>query len=422
MRINVTQFSLHFISIALGIVSNDQLIAQSALTISKHLQPGFLQLLAKFNFAIACKNNSSLVYTLLPEDMGYSVHPLIKSRSNRFEDKAADVKACNQKVESTNTLLSQLHVSSESNEERQEKLETEYQSEKFPKLKLVDSQQFDSTDFSSFLHKTVSSNRFSLKAKNSHFALHHNLYHVWLASFIPDGFWPQLLTRIISDERISSNLSSLLHIPLTDLLNYVSRGSGTPSLWKLCQKGFIFEYEQTKVLELKEVSNKTRDFINYNELNLSVEYATQIELTIYNSQIAKLHNQEGSLEQSVVRFTSKLLVSIGQHILDITEEFPDVFTDSYNRVLSYVPCPLGLLQEDDCISQFDDSIDHHFLCFSGFNVYCFSMRELLDAYITESRSISCAKHKKMLVEQIAPDMVSSLLCTNNHYWSFLVVF
>lgn len=379
-------------------MSNDQLIAQSAFTISEHLQPGFLTLLAKLDFAIACKNDCALVYTLLPEDMGYSIRPLLASISNWFE---ADVKARNQKVGSTTDIPSQLHISSES---MQEKSETGYQPEKFPNLKLVNAQEFDSTDFS--FSQTISSGILSLKAKKD--ALYHNLYHVWLASFIPDGFWPQLLAKIISDDNISSSLSKLLYIPLGDLLNCMS--SGTPSLWKLCQKMLIIEYEQTKILELKEVTNQTKDFIDCSKINLSKEYASQIELTIYNRQIATLYDQrqEGNFKQTVTWLTSKLLVSIGQHILDITEEsFHGIFTDTRSReFLSYVPCLLGLSQKDDCIPQFDPGVDGHFVCFADFNVHCFSMRELLHAYTMESRSVSCPRHKEMLVEQIAPDMVS----------------
>ena len=227
-----------------------------------------------------------------------------------------------------------------------------------------------------------------------------NLYRVWLASFIPDGFWPQLLTRIISDDRINSILSDFLSIPLNKS-RYLSSDVSS-----LCQKGFSIHYDQTKLLELKEVSNEIKNFTN--KLNLSEKYATQIELTIYTSQIAALRNayQKLNTRQNFIRLASKFLVVIEQHILDIGEEwFPGTFYDTCSN--SYVPCPVCSSQGDNCIFHSDNANDptHQFLCFGGVNTFCFSARDLLDAYATQSRSINCPTHKELFVKEIAPDMV-----------------
>ena len=231
-----------------------------------------------------------------------------------------------------------------------------------------------------------------------------NLYRVWLAPFIPDGFWPQLLTRIILDDRISSILSDFLSIPL-----YKSRYLSS-DVSSLCQKGFSIHYDQTKLLELKEVSNEIKNTAN--KLNLSEKYATQIELTIYTSQIVALRNayQKINTKQNFIRLASKFLVIIEQHILDIGEEwFPGTFYDTCSQeVYSYVPCPVCSSQGDNCIFHSDSANDptHQFLCFGGVNAFCFSARDLLDAYATQSRSINCPTHKELLVKEIAPDMVT----------------
>ena len=273
-------------------------------------------------------------------------------------------------------------------------------SEKFPKPKLVSSQEFDTTDLSFLPLRKIP----SLKPKS----LAQNLYRTWLASFIPDGFWPQLLTKIISDDSISSILSSILFIPLQNnrcSLSYAN--TGATSLWKLHQKGFVIEYENKKLLELREVSNKIDNFDK--KINLSEKYASQVELVIYTGQIASLCKecQEDGLRHNPIRMASKMLVLIEQHILDIREWFPDTFCDPKNGdVLSYVPCPLGILQEDECISCFDNSADYHFLCFGGFNVICFSLKDILEAYAKQSKYISCPTHEKLSVQQLAPDVVS----------------
>ena len=386
-------------------MSNDQLIAQSTLTISKHLQAGFLALLAKFDFAIACNNECALVHALLPKDLGYSIQPLTRRRAANPEASDEDVESANQ-LQVLKTSLKEECTSTESTvieKEFRVHEEVKCQAEKFPKLKLVSSEEFDAVDLSS-LHQVSSRRVLSLIGKDPI----QNLYRIWLASFIPDGFWPQLVTRIISDGSISSVLSNF--IPLEGNSCSLSCANfDVPSLWKLYQKGLVIQYEQKKLLELKEISNKIKHFDN--ELNLSKKYASQVELVIYTSQMEKLHInecQEIGLRKNAVRLASKLLVLIEQHILDIGEEwFPDTFSDTSNKdILSYVPCPLGLLQEDNCVSFSHNSTDYPFLCFNDFNVFCFSLRDILDAYATQSKCIVCPTHKKLFVKQIAPDLVS----------------
>ena len=389
----------------LGIVSNDKLIAQSTLTISEHLQAGFLALLAKFNFAIAWKDHHTLVHTLLPKELRFSTWSLTSGLSSSIlETATVEYDPNAEAIGQVPKLATMQNISMEFNEDVHEKVES--QMKEFPKLKVVKSQEFDSSDVC-FSHQIVSRDLLSLKARDPHLILHHNLHRVWLASFIPDGFWPQLLTKMISDDNISSLLSDFLRIPTNKSRCSLKTISDVTSLWKLCQKGLLIHYEQTKLLELKEVSNEM--ISSTKELNLSKNYAGQLELTVYTDQIATLHNAyQKRSKENVTRSATKFLVAVEQNILDIGEEwFPDTFHDSWSgEILSYIPCPVGLSQGDNgCVLHSDDST-HQFLHFGGRDVFCFSVRDLLDAYTTQSRSISCPTHKKLLVQQIAPDIVS----------------
>ena len=203
--------------------------------------------------------------------------------------------------------------------------------------------------------------------------------------------------------------------------------SDVTSLWKLCQKGLLIHYEQTKLLQLKEVSNEIRSSTK-ERIYLSKKYAAQLELTIYTNQIALRNAYQGRSKQNVTKLASKFLVAFEQHILDIGEEwFPDIFYDTCSRDgLAYIPCPVGLSQDDNgCILHSDGSIDltHQFriLRFSGRNIFCFSARDLLDAYATQSRCINCPTHKKLLVQQIAPDMVSLFYITNYLLLMYIII-
>ena len=181
------------------------MIAQSTLTISEHLQTGFLALLARFDFAIPWKNHHALVQTLLPKEF------TTRSLTSCLGDSSLKNAATNtiataydqdtEDVDQVSKMVTKQHISMEFDEGLHKKIEC--QLEKFPELKIVKGQEFDSSDLS-FSHQMLSRNVLSLKAKDPQLVLHHNLHRVWLASFIPDGFWPQLLTRIISDDNISS--------------------------------------------------------------------------------------------------------------------------------------------------------------------------------------------------------------------------
>ena len=282
----------------------------------------------------------------------------------------------------------------------------ERQPGKFPKLKIVSSEEYDASDSLQIL----SSDSPSLNAMRLQPALqdHKNLCRVWLAYLIPDGFWPHLLTRIISDASLKSILSTILFRPLMKkrcTFSYASCDAHTPSLWKLYQKRFVVEFKNTKLLELKEISNKFKSCTN--KFNLSEQYASQIELTIYTKQVVTLHEEfhEKLKQNNSLKLAIRILILLEQHILEVGEEwFPGTFYDSCkNEILSYVPCPLGLSQDNGCNLCSDNNTDHKFLCIGGVDIFCFSLTDLVIA----CTGIICPTHNEFLVQQIAPDIVST---------------
>ena len=285
----------------------------------------------------------------------------------------------------------------------------ERQPGKFPKLKIVNSEEYDASDSLQIL----SSDSPSLNAMRLYPALqdHKNLHRVWLAHSIPDGFWPHLLTRIISDASLKSILSAILFIPFMMqkcTFSYASYDAHTPSLWKLYQKRFVVEFKNTKLLELKEISNKFKSCTN--KFNLSEQYASQIELTIYTKQVVTLHEEfhEKLKQNNSLKLAIRILILLEQHILEVGEEwFSDTFHDSCkNEILSYVPCPFGLSQDNGCNLCSNNNTDHKFLSIGSVDIFCFSLEDLVIA-CTQSRGITCPTHNEFLVQQIAPDIVST---------------
>jgi len=256
-----------------GTILKDDLIAQSILPIPTHLQSGLLALFAKFDFAIPLDDKYVFVYCLLPEELLLSEK---QTRSNEYKTtnnsdslfkrklhkglnvfkKKAIFTVARHKTDSKvkNVVLyknsSPLddhggetidyidglnHTDIEPVFDEEEMVQNDENPNSvnstshpyivpkqhgdkmfppFPCLNIVDSLSFEnSTDLSS-ANKLQSYNQSWLKAANIDPVLHPPLYRLWLATFVPDGFWPQLFTRIISDNGITSALSTLLHTAL----------------------------------------------------------------------------------------------------------------------------------------------------------------------------------------------------------------
>lgn len=438
-------------------VLKDDVIAQSALSISESCQSGFLALLAKFDLAIPCTEKYVFVHCLLPEELDASTKPMnpggtkkhastvlkpniwniCNSISNSFSEMIEKIKEIKSKVSeqqdnhlsirksSINTLDHVViddsvrhcctkskngHKGPSSQSCKQD--ENDYCAQQFPHFNIVDSASFEnSTDLSSSLHQ--SSKRQWLESADSNPVLHPPLQRVWLASFIPDGFWPQLLAKIVLDDAICNTLTTVLSTALkSDEYTLKHTNSDAASLWKLSQLGLAVEYDEIKLVELVQTTNMCDN--SSDKHNLSEQYSFQIELKINIRDIVLVRKQETSdigedSKIDIVRLTTRILVMIEQHLLDIGEEwFPGTISDSRSQqILSFVPCSLCVSRNDDDTS-YADCAGCLFLHCGGCKVVCFSLKQLLVAYASPSRSVKCPLHGDMLIRQLAPDMVSSL--------------
>ena len=446
------------------------MIAKSILTIPVDLQSGLLALFAKFNFAIPWDDKYVFVYCLLPEELQLPEKQTMASEpkaaqtsDNRFRSKlhrglsALKRKAIfsatkfkddskiilytsnsvvddgEETIDVTDGLdytdldtvfddeeAEQIDVGSTKNDNSSKNRQSAprplsglreskiFQS--FPQLNVVDSSSFEnSTDLSS-PNKLQSYNQSWLKAANLDPVLYPPLYRFWFASFIPDGFWPQLFTRIISDNGIAAALSTLLYTALQNREYDLSHAStAAPSLWKLYQRECKVEYDEIELLKLKQVTNTLR---NTKTANLSEQYKNQIEFKINIRNLALVHKNYGKNRSSgskdVIKLASRIMVYIEQHILDIGSEwFPGTICSSRSKeILSFVPCPLCLTEDKFTVSTSFDDLVCQMMCCDGCQVVCFSLKELLTAYALPSMSINCPVHHEMLVQQLAPDMVS----------------
>ena len=450
-------------------ILDSKLIVQSSLVIPESLQSGFLALLAKFDFAIPCKNNYRLVYGLLPKQLELSAQLVptpvkkeptlvekspfnklcrtlkkrtIKSHSKNSEKSDVIVFPMSNDLDddynaSTNSITKSMNFTdtlydNHANKEKESKGDDSNEApdgstglkrtltpsslphiynrsvhhpKLFPRLSVVDSPTFEAATDLHSPQEIPSFGVFSLKTTYSNPEIHPNLHRVWLASFVPDGFWPQLFTRIILDSRLKSIISIILFTALKNnecTMDYV-QSSDVPPVWKLYQKGFTIEHETVTLLQLKQVSNYG---------NSTDQFTNQIELTIHVCEIVLAHktykeNESDQSAENVIKLATRILVLIEQHILDIVEEwYPNISCSKYNReVLSFVPCYacLNASGENNLLSV--RSI-YQILCFDNCKAISFSMKDLLTAYAQQSRTIKCPLHSELNVQLLAPDMVS----------------
>ena len=463
MRFKVTHTYVYDF-IFTGMILNDKLIAQSTLVIPESLQSGFLALLAKFDFAIPCNDNYLLVYGLLPKQLKFPMQSLptptlvkkspklVGSPLNKIrkilkktntshstilsEVPASDGSKDDHNINTTNSTNIMDFTDTPTNKEidlKEENIndlpdgfaelnkvsisykiptslpnvhkENVYHPKAFPQLSIVNSPVFEATSDLGSPHEMPSFGCFSLNTTYSNPVIHPNLCRIWLASFVPDGFWPQLFTRIISDNRIKSILSILLFTALKNndcTLDYAA-SSDVPPVWKLYQKGFTVEHEDMILVQLKQVSSKLA----------GDEFKNQIELTVRICEIVLVHktfkeSESHKSTENVIRLATSILVLIEQHILDIGEEwFPGVICCSFDKeILSYVPCSSCLIERNGQNTLHLVSNNHKIISFDGCKAVCFSFKDLLVAYAGPSRTIKCPLHNEIHVQQLAPDMVS----------------
>lgn len=411
-------------------ILSDKVIAQSTLVISKPYQSGFLALLAKFDFAIHIANsNGLLICGLLPSNhlespaQSFITIPARKTTLKKSPFRVSVRRSFKKRKRPVSTISSEVQgvvkVSDSSDINTTTKdmdlVDTSCDEPTNIEIELKDNNFNGPFDSSMELNLTsdLSSPQevpfgFSLRASYSHPVLHPNLCRVWLTSLVPDGFWAHLIARIISDDRIKSVLSILLFTALKNkecTLDY--ENSDVPPLWKLSQKGFAIEYEKITLLQLKQVSNKSRDCADD-------KFTNQIELIVHVREIALVYkqNEHHKSAENVIRLATRILVFIEQHILEIGQEwFPGVI--SYNNhdkeVLSFVPCPSCLSRTNDQSTLDSASTNYKILKIDNCKTICFSLKDLLVAYAQPSRSITCPLHHNIHVQLLAPDMVSTYI-------------
>ncbi|XP_065896958.1 leucine-rich repeat serine/threonine-protein kinase 1-like isoform X2 [Dysidea avara] len=265
----------------------------------------------------------------------------------------------------------------------------------FYNVSLLNSASFEkSTDLLS-PYSTYKNYLSTSKAKQHNATLYPPLSRIWLSSFIPDGYWPRLLHRIVSDSEIREVMLKL--IP-------ASQHSGKYSLWSLWQSGIAIVYKKTTWLELKHEANFAMD-----DGKLVSQYKNcRIFLSIYTNKFVELHENSSNTNylscETVLSLNTKLLVLIEQLILELEEWFPATLEHlTSGEVECYIPC-YHCTQQGEVAYQFTYT-DHIVLYHNELqhNIFCFSFKQLLQLYSINESPV-CQRHGKFSIELCTPDI------------------
>ena len=239
------------------------------------------------------------------------------------------------------------------------------------------------------------------------------LFRLYLANFIPEGFWPRLLCRIASDLEIDATFTKLFPSSLKKRRVGESHSLNRTDiegcfLWNLWKTGLVFIHEGVTLLELKQgINEPVKDKLLANTRVLSEKY--RIEVVVHMSSLAVVHNhdcQQSSLpNKEIITLGTKLLVLIEQHGIDIGEEW---YSNTLSKtqggnVCSYVVCSECLAGKPYITNSHHTT--SYFVSFNGETLVSFAFEDILKSFV-ESKPLNCSCHQEIPIPLLVPDLVS----------------
>ena len=235
------------------------------------------------------------------------------------------------------------------------------------------------------------------------------LRRIWLSHFIPDGFWPRLICRIVKDNQIKSVLKKFPAPNSSFLLNWV--------LWKTGM-AFVFRGRtlllvcQDKNSQLDQPDQSRRSKVWKYRLTLSVYVPDMLQVL---GEVADL----GSLDDNVLDPSAitgqatRLLVAISNHVLSLDSWFNSMLLSQQDRScetsllnIGYIPCwkcygsieytqaPPASYYGGPVILGDDDKPLH-----------CFGFYDCI-ASASSEEDLQCPFHGSIKPVHVAPDLVS----------------
>lgn len=240
------------------------------------------------------------------------------------------------------------------------------------------------------------------------------LRRFWFSNYVPEGFWPRLICRIINDPQIKSIL-----------INYTDSESYEHLEWVPWRTGLAFTSCGRTLLLLQLKDNERRDW-DYDGIKLASGGGSyRIEIHMYIPEMIRVVDQlrekgkvyrddDGReyhpIPHSVAGHATRVLVAVGGYIVDLASWFVGMLVpvkkDGNND--GYVPCwkCYGHMEEDEDLPIETNYSKYSFIEVGGEAVNYLALQECI-VPACQLENHHCPAHGLLKTIHIAPDLVSA---------------
>ena len=229
------------------------------------------------------------------------------------------------------------------------------------------------------------------------------LRRLWLSNYIPDGFWPRLICRIIKDQQIKTILS--YYVEQTE--------HQVPLDWTCWRNGIVFSSRGRTLLIVHCLPNPSNEWPGPDNRNIkSVPEKYRIETHIYIPDminlITELVNQKQEIDSeeiptpyTVAGHATRLMVAISNHIIFLSRWFYGMLTD--NTLNGYIPCwkCYGNTAGDGILRSPKKPV---FIDVDGRPVFCLLFNDCITPACS-GNDFECIAHGTLKTVHAAPDLV-----------------
>lgn len=168
---------------------------------------------------------------------------------------------------------------------------------------------------------------------------------IWFSNYIPDGFWPRLICRLLNDHLIKSILSDYFNFPEDD--------SETKSDWTCWKCGLVYVSRGRTLLIVRHVHNSptTWDREGGGASLQAMDSKWRIEVHIYVPEMINVlqelrsrdncQSEEAFAPSKVAGQATQLMVAISNHIAFLSSWFQGMLVQNQRGSgghCDYVPC------------------------------------------------------------------------------------
>lgn len=235
------------------------------------------------------------------------------------------------------------------------------------------------------------------------------LHRFWPSNFIPEGFWPRLICRIVKDNQISNTLRM-----------FTARKDASSDLldWVLWRTGMVFVSRGRTLVVIRQRKNVQQEPEMTGRVIKTVTGSLLVDLHIYTPEMIQVLQELvnlGTLDEDVsdpfaiTGHATRLLVAISNHILSLDSWFNSMLLPPHSHSDDlpnggYAPCWKCYAEIEASETPPKLPQGNWILGDKGHPIFSFGFRECI-VPTSRGQDLDCPFHGDIKVVHIAPDLV-----------------